>query len=108
MGRVLFPFFMSKETYNNPYKSGEKNIDDLYKSLIDDIFKKSREEQKFQYVMKDIFEIMRDLGWSGDDDFEVQVAGTLKQDKFIVIKNKNLNPRPKALPEGKEKPFNPK
>lgn len=91
---------MKKETYGNPFRSGEKNIDDLYKKLIQDLSRKAREEQKFDYVMKDIFEIMRDLGWSGDDVFEVQVAGTLAKDKFIVIKNMNLNPRPKALPQG--------
>lgn len=96
---------MTRETYGNPFRSGEKNIDDLYKNLINELTSKSREEQKFQYVIKDVFQIMRDLEWSGDDTFEVQVAGTLKQDKFIVIKNTNLNPRPKALPEGQQEPF---
>lgn len=95
---------MTKETYNNPFRSGEKNIDDLYKSLIKDLALKSREEQKFEYVMKDVFQIMRDLGWSGDDEFIVQVAGTLPRDKFIVIKNSNLNSRPKVLPQGKGEP----
>jgi hypothetical protein len=99
---------MTKETYGNPFRSGEKNIDDLYKSFIQELASKSREEQKFEYVMKDVFQIMRDLGWSGDDEFLVQVAGTLPRDKFIVIKNSNLNPRPKALPEGQGKPINPK
>jgi hypothetical protein len=97
---------MTKETYGNPFRSGEKNIDDLHKSLIESLSRKSREEQKFDYVMKDIFEVMKDLGWTGDDEFEVQVAGTLSKDKFIVIKNKNLQPRPKALPEGQGKPIN--
>jgi hypothetical protein len=95
---------MTKETYDNPFRSGEKNIDDLYKSLIQDLSEKSREESKFNYVIKDVFEIMRDLGWTGNDTFEVQVAGTLKNDKFIVIKNANLNPRPKALPQSYSKP----
>jgi len=95
---------MAKETYDNPFRSGEKNIDDLYKSLIKDLALKSREEQKFEYVMKDVFQIMRDLGWSGDDEFIVQVAGTLPRDKFIVIKNSNLNPRPKVLAQGKGEP----
>lgn len=95
-----------KNTYGNPYRSGEKNIDDLYKSLIHDLTKSSREETKYNYVMKDVFQIMKDLGWTGDDTFEVQVAGTLKKDKFIVIKNESLNPRPnkKILPEGTGKP----
>jgi hypothetical protein len=96
---------MTKETYGNPFRSGEKNIDDLHRSLIQNLALKSREEQKFNYVMKDVFEIMRDLGWTGDDEFLVQVAGTLNKDKFIVIKNSNLNPRPKALPQGKGEPI---
>ena len=97
---------MTKETYGNPYRSGEKNIDDLHKALIRDLTKSSREETKYNYVMKDVFQIMKDLGWTGDDTFEVQVAGTLKNDKFIVIKNESLNPRPnkKALPQGQGKP----
>ena len=95
-----------KETYGNPYRSGEKNIDDLYKSLIQDLMRTSKEETKYDYVMKDVFRIMRDIGWTGDDSFEVQVAGTLNKDKFIVIKNESLNPRPnkKELPEGQGKP----
>jgi hypothetical protein len=97
---------MTKETYGNPFRSGEQNIDDLHKSLINDLMKSSREETKFNYVMKDVFQIMRDLEWTGDDSFQVQVAGTLKKDKFIVIKNTNLNPRPKALPEGQGNPVN--
>ena len=99
-------FFMPKETYGNPFRSGEKDIDELYKSLIHDLASASREESKFQYVMKDVFEVMRSLGWTGEDTFLVQVAGTLKKDKFIVIKNENLNPRPntKELPEGQGKP----
>jgi hypothetical protein len=97
---------MTKETYGNPYRSGEKNIDDLYKSLIQDLMRTSKEETKYNYVMKDVFQIMKDLGWTGDDSFEVQVAGTLNKDKFIVIKNESLNPRPnkKALPQGQGKP----
>lgn len=97
---------MTKETYGNQFRSGEKNIDDLHKALIHDLTKSSREETKYNYVMKDVFQIMKDLGWTGDDTFEVQVAGALKNDKFIVIKNESLNPRPnkKVLPEGKGKP----
>ena len=90
---------MTKETYGNQFRSGEKNIDDLHRSLIRDLMSKSAEEYKFKYVMKDVFEIMRNLGWSGDDTFEVQVAGTLPRDKFIVIKNSNLNPKQKSLPQ---------
>lgn len=97
---------MTKETYGNPYRSGEKNIDDLHKSLIRDLMNTSKEETKYNYVMKDVFQIMKDLGWTGDDAFEVQVAGTLNKDKFIVIKNESLNPRPnkKVLPAGKGEP----
>ncbi len=39
----------------------EKNIDDLYTQLIDELTASSREDTKFQYVMKDVFEIMRSL-----------------------------------------------
>jgi hypothetical protein len=35
----------------------------------------SREDTKFQYVMKMYAEIMRSLGWTGDDTFEVNVGG---------------------------------
>jgi hypothetical protein len=94
---------MTKETYGNQFRSGEKNIDDLHKSLINDLASKSREEYKFNYVMRDVFEVMRNLGWSGDDTFEVQVAGTLPKDKFIVIKNTNLIPKQKSLPQSELK-----
>jgi len=90
---------MIKETYGNQFRSGEKNIDDLHKSLIQDLMSKSKEEYKFNYVIKDVFEIMRNLGWSGDDTFEVQVDKTLPRDEFIVIKNSKLSPKQKSLPQ---------
>ena len=122
---------MTKETYGNPFRSGEKNIDDLYTQLIDELTASSREDTKFQYVMKDVFEIMRSLGWGGEDTFEVNVGGccatgtathldanpkwskpygtiTYQSDAFIVIKNSNKNPvvssKAPQLPEGQGQP----
>jgi hypothetical protein len=116
MGREISSFFMSKITkktfddYGNDFRAGRKSIDDLYTKMIDDLAAASREESKFQYVMKDVFEVMRSLGWTGDDSFEVNVGGcsatgtathpdanpkwakpygtvTYQSDAFIVIKN---------------------
>ena len=122
---------MTKETYGNSFRSGEKNIDDLYTQLIDELTASSREDTKFQYVMKDVFEIMRSLGWTGEDTFEVNVGGcaatgtathpdanpkwskpygtiTYQSDAFIVIKNSNKNPvvssQAPQLPEGQGQP----
>jgi hypothetical protein len=122
---------MTKETYGNPFRSGEKNIDDLYKKMIDELTAASREESKFQYVMKDVFEVMRTLGWTGDDTIEVNVGGcavtgtathpdanpkwakpygtfTHQSGAFIVIKNSNRNPVVSSqvlqLPEGQQQP----
>jgi hypothetical protein len=122
---------MTKETYGNPFRSGEKNIDDLYAQLIDELTASSREDTKFQYVMKDVFEIMRSLGWTGEDTFEVNIGGcsatgtathpdanpkwskpygtiTYQSDAFIVIKNSNKNPvvssKAPQLPEGQGQP----
>jgi hypothetical protein len=137
MGREISSFFMSKITkkkfddYGNDFRAGRKNIDDLYKQFISDITSSSREESKFQYVMKDVFEVMRSLGWTGEDTFEVNVGGcaatgtathpdanpkwakpfgtiTYQKDAFIVIKNANKNPvvssQALQLPEGQGKP----
>lgn len=137
MGREISSFFMSKITkkkfddYGNDFRAGRKNIDDLYKQFISDITAASREESKFNYVMKDVFEIMRTLGWTGEDTFEVNVGGcaatgtathpdanpkwakpfgtiTYQKDAFIVIKNANKNPvvssQALQLPEGQGKP----
>lgn len=137
MGREISSFFMSKITkkkfddYGNDFRAGRKNIDDLYKQFIQDITSSSREESKFNYVMKDVFEIMRTLGWTGEDTFEVNVGGcaatgtathpdanpkwakpfgtiTYQKDAFIVIKNANKNPvvssQALQLPEGQGKP----
>ena len=122
---------MTKETYGNSFRSGEKNIDDLYTKMIDDLASASREESKFQYVIKDVFEVMRSLGWTGDDSFEVNIGGcsatgtathpdanpkwakpygtvTYQSDAFIVIKNANKNPvvssQAPQLQEGQQKP----
>jgi hypothetical protein len=137
MGREISSFFMSKITkkkfddYGNDFRAGRKNIDDLYTKMINDLASASREESKFQYVMKDVFEVMRSLGWTGDDSFEVNVGGcaatgtathpdanpkwakpygtvTYQSDAFIVIKNSNKNPvvssQALQLPEGQQKP----
>ena len=32
------------------------------------------------------------INWQDDDEIEVQLAGTLAADRFIVIKNKSKNP----------------
>jgi hypothetical protein len=137
MGREISSFFMSKITqkkfddYGNDFRAGRKNIDDLYTKMINDLASASREESKFQYVMKDVFEVMRTLGWTGDDSFEVNVGGcaatgtathpdanpkwakpygtvTYQSDAFIVIKNSNKNPvvpsQALQLPEGQQKP----
>jgi hypothetical protein len=129
-------FFMSNITkkkfddYGNDFRAGKKNMDDLYKKMIDDLASASREESKFQYVMKDVFDVMRSLGWTGDDTFEVNVGGcsatgtathpdanpkwakpygtvTYQSDAFIVIKNSNKNPvipsQTPQLPEGQQK-----
>lgn len=119
------------DDYGNDFRAGRKNIDDLYTKMIDDLAAASREESKFQYVMKDVFEIMRSLGWTGDDSFEVNVDScsatgtathsdanpkwakpygtvTYQSDAFIVIKNANKNPvvssQAPQLPEGQQTP----
>jgi hypothetical protein len=137
MGREISSFFMSKITkkkfddYGNDFRAGRKNIDTLYTKMINDLASASREESKFNYVMKDVFEVMRSLGWTGDDTFEVNVGGcsatgtathpdanpkwakpygtvTYQSDAFIVIKNSNKNPvvssKALQLPEGQQKP----
>jgi hypothetical protein len=122
---------MTKETYGNPFRSGEKNIDDLHKSLIEDLTRSSMEESKFNYVMKDVFQIMKNLGWTGEDTFEVNIGGcavtgtsthpdanpkwakpcgtvTYQSDAFIVIKNVDKKPvitsQVLQLPEGQQQP----
>lgn len=119
------------DDYGNDFRAGRKNIDDLYTKMINDLALASREESKFQYVMKDVFEVMRSLGWTGNDSFEVNVGGcsatgtathpdanpkwakpygtvTYQSDAFIVIKNVNKNPvgssQAPQLPEGQQRP----
>jgi len=119
------------DDYGNDFRAGRKNIDDLHKQLINDLAAASREESKFQYVMKDVFEVMRSLGWTGEDTFEVNVGGcavtgtethpdanpkwakpcgtvTYQPDAFIVIKNADKKPvvtsQAPQLPEGQQQP----
>jgi hypothetical protein len=119
------------DDYGNDFRAGRKNIDDLHKALIEDLTRSSREESKFNYVMKDVFQIMKNLGWTGEDTFEVNVGGcaatgtathpdanakwakpygtvTYQTDAFIVIKNSNRNPvvfsKAPQLPEGQQQP----
>jgi len=117
--------------YGNDFRAGRKNVDELYKKMIDDLAAASREESKFNYIMKDVFEVMRNLGWTGEDTFEVNVGGcavtgtathpdanpkwakpfgtiTYQKDAFIVIKNSTKNPvvssQAPQLPENKQEP----
>ena len=39
-----------------------------------------------------------EINWKDGDDIEVQIAGFLSGDKFIVIKNKTKNPVVSAQP----------
>tara|TARA_R100000008_G_scaffold6021_1_gene3452 strand:+ start:157 stop:396 length:240 start_codon:yes stop_codon:yes gene_type:complete len=41
-------------------------------------------------LMGDLAKALHDIGWSPDDEYEVQVAGTFKKDKFLCIKNRSL------------------
>jgi hypothetical protein len=119
------------ETYGNDFRAGNKNIDDLHKKLISDLAEQSRQEQKFEYVMKDIFSIMKNLGWTGHDIIDVNIGGvrvtgieqnessnpkwsppkgtvTYQSDAFIVIKNTNRNTvvssQSPQLPQSNQKP----
>ena len=91
-----------KETYGNDFRAGKKNIDELHRQLIRELTQESRHQDKFNYIFADICSIMQDLGWEAKDTIITQVAGSLKKDKFIVIKNESLNPRPvkSSLPMG--------
>ncbi len=39
-----------------------------------------------------------EINWKDTDEIEVQLAGTFAKDRFIVIKNKTLDPVIKAAP----------
>ncbi len=39
-----------------------------------------------------------EINWKDGDDIEVNLAGTIAKDKFIVIKNKTKDPVVSALP----------
>ena len=41
-------------------------------------------------LLGDISKAFYEAGWSPEDIFEVQVAGTWKKDKFICIKNRSI------------------
>lgn len=100
---------MTQETYGNDFRAGKKNIDDLHKKVIQELIDGAKENEQFEYIFADVCVLMKDLGWNANDTILTQVAGTLKKDKFIVIKNENLNPRPvkNALPEGTGIPVTP-
>ena len=40
-------------------------------------------------LLGDISKAFYESGWSPEDEFEVQQAGTSKKDRFIVIKNRS-------------------
>ena len=41
-------------------------------------------------LLGDLSKAFYESGWSPEDKFEVQQAGTWKKDRFIVIKNRSL------------------
>ena len=41
-------------------------------------------------LLGDLSKAFYEVGWSPEDIFEVQTAGTFKKDKFICIKNRSL------------------
>ena len=41
-------------------------------------------------LLGDLSKAFYEAGWSPEDVFEVQVAGTWKKDKFICIKNRSI------------------
>ena len=41
-------------------------------------------------LMGDLAQALYEVGWDPDDEYEVQVAGTFKKDKFLCIKNRSL------------------
>jgi hypothetical protein len=41
-------------------------------------------------LLGDLSEAFYESGWSSEDTFEVQQAGTWKKDRFIVIKNMSI------------------
>ncbi len=41
-------------------------------------------------LLGDLSKAFYEAGWSPEDIFEVQLAGTFKKDKFICIKNRSL------------------
>ena len=42
-------------------------------------------------LLGDLAKALYEAGWSVDDEFEVQTAGTWKKDKFLCIKNRSLD-----------------
>jgi len=41
-------------------------------------------------LLGDLSKAFYEAGWSPEDIFEVQTAGTFKKDKFICIKNRSI------------------
>ena len=50
------------------------------------------QEAMFHKNLKDV------INWKDGDDIEVQIAGTIAKDKFIVLKNASKNPFENAQP----------
>jgi|TARA_B100002052_G_scaffold253153_1_gene242052 major membrane immunogen (membrane-anchored lipoprotein) len=46
-------------------------------------------------LIKEISDTITELGWEAGD-IEVKTGGTWKKDKFIVLSNTTLNPRPQS------------
>ncbi len=65
---------MKKETYGNPFRAGEKNIDDLYKSMIRYLHEKDTKNKKFEYIFGDVCKIMSELDWKASDKITVEVV----------------------------------
>jgi len=40
-------------------------------------------------LLCDLMKALEDCGWDPDDEYEVQIAGTWKKDKFLCIKNRS-------------------
>ncbi len=74
MTEHIAKWMMDKTDSDNPYRDG--NVYPMTESTIK--------------LLEDLTETLHKLGWDPDCGFEVQTAGTWKKDKFICIKNRNL------------------
>ncbi len=93
---------MKKETYGNPFRAGEKNIDDLYKSMIRYLHEKDTKNKKFEYIFGDVCKIMSELDWKASDKITVEVVENSDKEKIITIKN--MDPKEKSLPQNNQEP----